>query len=823
MDRESAADVRDPARLPTRPFRVTAVTVGAPVIDYRDKLLHSLRRIDGLAELDFGATALDDRTLEALAGASWAANLRLLVFAGGKNLTDAGTAHPARFANLVALHFSGSRISGAGLAVLAKLPNLRELWLLKGPGSAGLEHLRGTGLTEVNFHGTPITDAALQNLAGAEDLLRLDVRETAVTAAGVRELAAALPACRLEWSGGGVEPKWPPPDPAFFARQERPAPQVGVWQVGDGTILATSADTSRYKWLDFGRQVGDFELRMEVKALGKATLKFRRPGNSKSHSVIVLSTEPGALFFVGEKYKWRSLAKPAEDALRAFVPNGFNRFTIRAVGKRVTVKINGVTASDDVYPEIAERGGFTWMLNTDCTELNVRNLRFTDLGGIAPKPQPLSAAQFAALEWFFNVGGYAHLRGFDREFHLFKDVPRAPVFTQYHLLRPGLPLSDEELAKLADLPPRRLFADRGHHLTAARLEQLADRPLFQNVATLVLSSLPALTDPALAPLARCPRLKKIELWDLPRVTGTGFSAFAKHRRLEDVSLLRCAPSADGLREIARVPGLKTVWLEDDRTLTAAAVANLAGAPNLTKLGLTKMDVTDDWLPRLEGCKALASLTLTKTTVTAEGVKKLAAALPACQIRWDGGVIEPASRPLFNGTELAGWNGDKKAWRVEVEDGEVVGTNAGPAAYPTLVSERRYRDFELTFDARARSADPGATFTLGLRDAGGRRLQLGLGRWAGHLWRDDGGGWRALRGPNPADAKAVKPDDYNPYTLRVTGRRVVLTVNGTRVIDDDFDLPAEGALSWRLGKAAELRVRDARITDLGSAGPAERKP
>ena len=34
----------------------------------------------------------------------------------------------------------------------------------------------------------------------------------------------------------------------------------------------------------------------------------------------------------------------------------------------------------------------------------------------------------------------------------------------------------------------------------------------------------------------------------------------------------------------------------------------------------------------------------QTKVTAEGVKKLHAALPLCKIEWDGGVIEPKSPP-----------------------------------------------------------------------------------------------------------------------------------------------------------------------------------
>lgn len=38
-------------------------------------------------------------------------------------------------------------------------------------------------------------------------MLYLHLEKTAVTEAGVRELAAALPQCRIDWDGGRVEPK----------------------------------------------------------------------------------------------------------------------------------------------------------------------------------------------------------------------------------------------------------------------------------------------------------------------------------------------------------------------------------------------------------------------------------------------------------------------------------------------------------------------------------------------------------------------------------------------------------------------------------------
>ncbi|WOI45566.1 hypothetical protein [Acidovorax sp. BLS4] len=46
------------------------------------------------------------------------------------------------------------------------------------------------------------------------------------------------------------------------------------------------------------------------------------------------------------------------------------------------------------------------------------------------------------------------------------------------------------------------------------------------------------------------------------------------------------------------------------------------------------------LERLKGLKGLAHLDVRKTKVTAEGLEAFHAAVPACKILHDGGVIEP---------------------------------------------------------------------------------------------------------------------------------------------------------------------------------------
>ena len=85
-------------------------------------------------------------------------------------------------------------------------------------------------------------------------------------------------------------------------------------------------------------------------------------------------------------------------------------------------------------------------------------------------------------------------------------------------------------------------------------------------------------------------------------------------------------------------------------VTDVGLEHLAAMQSLTKLYLAGTKVTDAGLALLTKCQKLDTLHIQKTAVTEAGVKKLAAALPKCQIEWDGGVIEPKSDNslLFDG-------------------------------------------------------------------------------------------------------------------------------------------------------------------------------
>ena len=169
------------------------------------------------------------------------------------------------------------------------------------------------------------------------------------------------------------------------------------------------------------------------------------------------------------------------------------------------------------------------------------------------------------------------------------------------------------------------------------------------------------------------------------------------------------------------------------------------------------------------------------------------------------------RPLFDGTSLAGWEGDPKFWRVE--NGAIVGesTEKNPCDHNTFLicRESRIADFDLRLKFRL-TGNPQANSGVQFRaqDLGGFKVvgyQADIdnaGNYAGVLWDEDGRGLLGPRGvqanydragkrtderfaDEAAVATAYKPGEWNEYAITAAGEQLTLKLNGvttTRVID-----------------------------------------
>jgi serine/threonine protein kinase len=207
--------------LPARRFRLQTITVtGGPPVTNGD--LDLFRGVEDLKGIYLNSTDIDDNGFARWAASNEAINITELAFTS-PSLTDAGFVHIARFRNLSHLALSVN-VGDAALASLVGLSQLKHLGLngnskltgkaasrlveLKsvtsldlgntGFGDDGLKDLAALGgLTNLDIQGTPVTDKGLSYLADRK-LSVVNVKNTQVTAAGVKDFRAANPTCVVQ-------------------------------------------------------------------------------------------------------------------------------------------------------------------------------------------------------------------------------------------------------------------------------------------------------------------------------------------------------------------------------------------------------------------------------------------------------------------------------------------------------------------------------------------------------------------------------------------------------------------------------------------------
>jgi hypothetical protein len=186
--------------------------------------------------------------------------------------------------------------------------------------------------------------------------------------------------------------------------------------------------------------------------------------------------------------------------------------------------------------------------------------------------------------------------------------------------------------------------------------------------------------------------------------------------------------------------------------------------------------------------------------------------------------QPAWRPLFNGTDLAGWTPVGAArWRVQ--DGALLGTQDGdPKRSGLLATTERFQDFELELDFMI---DEHGKYNSGvyLRNQpgkGGRTgYQVNIGRGAAEeycagLYTD-----RWLAKGDETDT-IRKPLAWNTLRIRADGPHITVHLNGVKVVDHTDPNPEErflqpGVLAFQTygaeGHAGWVQFRNIRIRNL----------
>lgn len=207
--------------------------------------------------------------------------------------------------------------------------------------------------------------------------------------------------------------------------------------------------------------------------------------------------------------------------------------------------------------------------------------------------------------------------------------------------------------------------------------------------------------------------------------------------------------------------------------------------------------------------------------------------------------EEGFKPLFNGTDLKGWDGDPRFW--SVKDGVITGetTKENPTEKNTFLVWRdgEVDDFELRFSFRI--AGQNANSGVQIRSFEDEKWVIGgyqadidePGRYVGIIY--DEKGKRGIMGPRGksvtfaadgkkeekevmADAeilKAIKKGDWNDYVIRAEGATITNAINGvvtTTVVDQQAGLAKRSgllALQIHVGPPMKIEFKNVRMKRL----------
>lgn len=175
--------------------------------------------------------------------------------------------------------------------------------------------------------------------------------------------------------------------------------------------------------------------------------------------------------------------------------------------------------------------------------------------------------------------------------------------------------------------------------------------------------------------------------------------------------------------------------------------------------------------------------------------------------------------FFNGSDLTGWNGDPKLWKVE--NGEIVGTSPGIKHNSFLVSELMLGDFELTVEVKLvpNKGNSGIQFRSEPLQGGemkGYQADMGAGWW-GKLYEESG---RALLWDKSGE-QHVNREGWNTYRIRAVGDHVQTWLNGKLCVDlRDPDGAKRGVTGLQIhsGGPMEVRFRNFKL----NVNPAEKQ-
>ena len=212
-----------------------------------------------------------------------------------------------------------------------------------------------------------------------------------------------------------------------------------------------------------------------------------------------------------------------------------------------------------------------------------------------------------------------------------------------------------------------------------------------------------------------------------------------------------------------------------------------------------------------------------------------------------------AKPLFNGKDLSGWEGDPAVW--SVDDGAIVGrtTAEAPIENNTFLiwKDGKVGDFRLRFEYRIDGGNSGVQYRSHIDDpakwiVGGYQADIDSQPvYSGILYEERGRGILAKRGERVkinvdgkpesksfADSaelqKSVHSDNWNQYEIEAVGPRLRHTINGklmSETIDRDSKKRSKSgvlALQVHAGPPMKVQFRNIKLEKLDAGRRSSRR-
>ncbi|HUS07694.1 MAG TPA: DUF1080 domain-containing protein, partial [Bryobacteraceae bacterium] len=172
--------------------------------------------------------------------------------------------------------------------------------------------------------------------------------------------------------------------------------------------------------------------------------------------------------------------------------------------------------------------------------------------------------------------------------------------------------------------------------------------------------------------------------------------------------------------------------------------------------------------------------------------------------------------LFNGTNLDGWDGDPRLWKVV--DKTLVGNTDGIELEGNtflIYRKREFGDFIFRAQIRLRNHNSGIQFRseeLPKWVVKGLQADMAEGNYWGSIYDEKGTRGLLVNGWKDKAEKVVKPKDWNDYEILADGERIEIRVNGllSAALKENSKMSGILALQLHRGPGMQVEFRNIRL-------------